>query len=464
MSEGRILIVDDELDVRLATEEWLCANGFDARATADALAAVECIVRGAGASRDAGGGPACWRPDVVLSDLRMPGRDGLWLLDAAHGADASLPVVLLTGHGDVASAVDAMRRGAHDFLEKPYNADHLVEVLRRAVASRRLEDELALLRAARAASLAQRLMGASAPMDALRAQVAELARLDVDVLLRGETGTGKEVVARALHDLGPRAGGAFVPINCAAIPADMIESELFGHAAGAFTGATRRRIGRFAHASGGTLFLDELESMPAPMQAKVLRAIQERRVEPLGTNDSEPIDVRIVAATKVDLGALVAAGGFRSDLYYRVNTVELLLPPLRERGDDAVALFAAFVAQSARRHARASPPVDAATLATVRSRAWPGNVRELRAAAERHALGLPLDGLMAAADPAAPGTDAGDDLPARLAAFEQRLIAEALRSCGGDTLLAAQRLGIPRRTLTEKMNRLGVRRDDSSSD
>lgn len=437
---GSVLIVDDEAQVRASAAEWLTLSGFDV-ATADGADAAERML------------PAR-RLDAVVTDLRMPGRDGMALLDAAGRADPDLPVVMLTGHGDVAAAVEAMRRGAHDFLEKPYDADHLVAVLDRAVRQRRLAAELARLRDAAGdpRRIEDRLAGVSPAIRGLRDRILRLAAVDVDVLIVGETGTGKEIAARALHDLGPRARGNFVAVNCAAVPEPVFESEMFGHARGAFTGAAADRVGKLAFADGGTVFLDEVESMPPSLQAKVLRVIQERLVEPLGGNRQVPVDVRFVAAAKVDLRAESAAGRFRADLFYRLGTVELSIPPLRDRPEDIPLLYQAFRSDAARRFGLPDRPPAAAELAALAAMPWPGNVRELKAHAERAALAL---------DHPPPGPAAqGATLPEQVAQFEAARIREALDTAGWRTGDAAERLGIPRRTLNEKIARYGIRRAD----
>lgn len=440
MSRGIVLLVDDEENVRESAREWLALSGFDVIAAPDAetaLASLEPI-----------------RCDVLITDVRMPGMGGLALLAEARRRDPALPVILLTGHGDVPLAVEAMRGGAHDFLEKPYDADHLVAVLDRAVAQRRLNAEVERLRDAVGASVSieTRFVGDSAPARALRAQVAQLASLDVDVLVHGETGTGKEVVARALHDFGKRRDGPFVALNCAAIPESVFESEVFGHDRGAFTGAAQKRVGRIEHAAGGTVFLDEVESMPLALQAKLLRVIQEREVEPLGSNRRVPVDVRFVAATKADLRAESDAGQFRADLYFRLATVVVTIPPLRQRRQDVALLFRHFCIEAAARHGVDAREPEAGLLAALEDAEWPGNVRELRAAAERFALGL-------AVDTSTPG--AGDEkqqsLAGRVAAYEARLIGQALAGTGGNTQEACRLLDVPLRTLNEKIQRHGLR-------
>jgi two-component system C4-dicarboxylate transport response regulator DctD len=443
MNRGRVLFIDDEADLCQAAEDWLGVCGF---AVTSSIAPAEAIAR-----VDPGA------LDCVVTDVRMPGMTGIAVLDHFRATAPDLPVVLLTGHGDVPLAVQAMRSGAHDFIEKPYDAELLVAVLDRAVERRRLGRELVRLRqSAGGADLEDRLVGLSAPMVALRKSILQLADIDVDVLVTGETGTGKEVVARALHDFGNRAKGQFVAINCAAIPETVFESEMFGHARGAFTGAAAERIGKLEYARGGTVFLDEIESMPLSLQAKVLRAIQERRIEPLGSNASRPIDVRFIAASKVDLRAESEAGRFRPDLYFRLATVDLPVPPLRERREDIALLFNLFAGRAAQRFGMAVHAPALPSSLSVSS--WPGNVRELKAMAERIVLGL-------GQQRKGQGEGMQQTLSDRVAGFEATIIEEALRDAGGSTALAAQALGLARRTLNEKIARYGLRVDaDAGSD
>jgi two-component system, NtrC family, C4-dicarboxylate transport response regulator DctD len=357
-----------------------------------------------------------------------------------------------------------MRQGAFDFIQKPYVPDDLVTSLRRATEQALLKREIADLRRrldGGDGELALRLVGGSQVTERLRQTVRELAQIPTDVIILGETGTGKEVVARCLHDFSPRAKGPFVAVNCAAIPSELIESELFGHEAGAFTGAGAQRVGKFEFANGGTLLLDEIESMPLLAQAKVLRVIQERVVERVGSNRQIPLDVRIIAASKVDLGAESQAGRFRADLYYRLNLATVHLAPLRQRGDDSVLLFHHFLGEAAKRFGRPTPPLHPADLSAIQQHSWPGNVRELKAAAERFAIGLDATGrsLAAIIGPAdhAAGEPTGD-LGERVAAYERQLIEAELARQNDSIAAAAAALNVPRRTLSEKMARLGVRR------
>ncbi len=441
-----VLLVDDEEPMRRAVEQWLRLSGHPVEAFPAAAPVLDRIRHD--------------HPGILVTDLRLPGMDGMELLRRVLALDPDFPVVVMTGHGDVTTAVEAMRLGAYDFVEKPFAPERFIEIVGRAGEKRRLVlDNRQLRRAAAEDSLESRIVGTSAAARRLRAAVAEIATSDASVVLHGETGAGKDLVARAIHDFGRRARHPFVAVNCAAIPETMVESELFGHEAGAFTGALARRIGKFEHAHRGTLFLDEIESMPAAVQAKLLRALQDRAIERLGSNKLVEADIRTVAASKVDLKAAGAEGRFRPDLYYRLCVVELHIPPLRERGDDVVLLFEHFVAASCERHGRDKRPIGAGTLAALRGHSWPGNVRELRNAAERYALGFGtaleprLDGAM----------PAGGEAPARTLAevleeTERRLIERCLAETGGNIAAAMERLGLPRRTLNEKMARLGIDR------
>lgn len=440
---GRILLVDDDADMIASVSDWLSISGFDVRATRDPLTAAGLIT--------------AFEPETVVSDIRMPGKDGMALLSDIRTRDTTLPVVLITGHGDVALAVRAMREGAEDFIEKPYDADHLVSVLSRAVEKRRMAREIERLERLVAAGghggAEDGIIGESPAARRLRDQVATLAGIDIDILVIGETGTGKELVARALHEGGPRRTKPFVAVNCAAVPESIFESEVFGHMRGAFTGAQSDRQGKFEFADGGTVFLDEIESMPLSLQAKILRVLQERLVERLGDNKARPVDIRIVAAAKTDLTREVASGQFRQDLFYRLAGAEIVIPPLRERREDVPLLFSHFVRLATRRHGRPDRAVTSAELASLSRADWPGNVRELKAKAERFALGIG-EAFSGFAEPAAA---AGASLPDRLAAFEVAEIRAAMAAAGGRSARAAEILGIPRRTLNEKLARFGIR-------
>ncbi|QIB33962.1 sigma-54-dependent transcriptional regulator [Ancylobacter pratisalsi] len=441
-----VLLVDDDEEVRQAYGQTLELDGLTVATFGSSGAAVKPL------SPEFQG--------VVVTDVRMPGMDGFAFLDGVRRLDPEIPVVLVTGHGDVPMALKALRAGAWDFIEKPADPVLLVQTVRRALEHRHLVLENRLLRAQAAGRdgvdedvWARRLIGRSEPMQRLRRTLAVLADTRTDVLIFGETGTGKEMAARALHDFGRRRAGRFVAVNCAAIPENMIESELFGHEAGAFTGARERRIGKIEHAHKGTLFLDEIESMPLAAQTRLLRALQERSIERLGSNVEIQVDIRVLAATKVDLLALSGEGRFREDLLYRLNTVTVRLPPLRDRRDDIPALFRHFVTLLAERDGVPAEPAGAATLAQMMARPWPGNVRELRNAAERHVLGL------GEADEAVPAPADGLSLEAMVDIAERQAIAQVLVRHGGRVGQSAEALGISRKTLYLKMRKHGLERD-----
>jgi two-component system C4-dicarboxylate transport response regulator DctD len=433
-----VMVVDDESSIRKAVEQWLSLSGFEVQLFSRAE---ECLA--ALPAHFAG---------VILSDVRMPGMDGLALLAEVQKRDADLPVILLTGHGDVPMAVEAMRDGAYDFLEKPFSPETLLGSLRRALEKRRLVLENRALheQADNRAKLDATLLGVSRGLQTLRRQVLDLAALPVNVLIRGETGSGKELVARCLHDFGPRADKPFVALNCAAIPEQLFEAELFGHESGAFTGASGKRIGKLEYADGGTLFLDEIESMPLAQQVKLLRVLQEQKLERLGSNQSIRVDLRIVAATKPDLLDEARAGRFREDLAYRLNVAELRLPPLRERREDIPLLFENFAHSAAQRLGRTFPPLSGAQLSHLLSHDWPGNVRELANVAERQVLGL---------DEPAPGIDPGQSLAAQQEAFEAQCLRAALTRHKGDVKAVLEELQLPRRTFNEKLQRHGLSRE-----
>jgi two-component system C4-dicarboxylate transport response regulator DctD len=437
-----VAFVDDEPDLRAANEQSLLLAGyrpllFD-RAEA-ALAAIDAGFEG-----------------VVVTDLRMPGLSGLDLFRRLRARDADLPVILVTGHGDVATAVDALHEGVYDFIAKPYPAARLMDAVRRAGEKRRLILENRRLRAlaAQGSEADAPLIGDSPAMQRLRRTLRQIADADVDVLVEGETGSGKEVVASALHGWSRRASHPFVALNCGALPETVIESELFGHESGAFTGAAKRRVGRIEHSGGGTLFLDEIESMPLALQVKLLRVLETREVEPLGTNERRPVDLRVVAAAKVDLGAAEARAYFREDLFYRLNVVTVQIPPLRERRDDVPLLFATFLERAAKRFRREPPPLSPSVARHLREHDWPGNVRELVHFAERVALGI--EDLAETPD----AGRAGWTLPERVDAFEADAIRAALEESNGDVKRTIDALGIPRKTFYDKLQRHGISRKD----
>ncbi len=445
-SGGKVLFIDDEPEVRASGAQTLELSGFEVTALASAEEAVEHL------GED-------W-PGVVVSDVRMPRMDGMALLKRVRAMDAELPVVLVTGHGDISMALQAIRDGAYDFLEKPAPPEYLIDVVARALDKRRLVLENRALRRELNVLVETDgcIIGRTPVMVHLRDTIANLADAGVDVLVVGETGTGKELAARCLHDFGARREGRFVAVNCGALPETIIESELFGHEAGAFTGADRKRIGKIEYAHRGTLFLDEIDCMPVHLQVKLLRVLQERTVERLGGNETVPVDIRVVAAVKIDLKKACERGEFREDLYYRLNVVNLSLPPLRDRVDDIPLLFRHFVIAACSRYQRPIPPLEPAQAARLTAHDWPGNVRELKNAAERFVLGIAGDGphlAGMAADPPEPAA-----LPDQVDRIEKQLIIQALERCGGRINDTAAALGIPRKALYLRMRKFGLQRDD----
>lgn len=428
-SKPLVLVIEDDPPVRLGIEQALMLADMPARGFDRAEPALERLAAGFGG--------------VVVCDVRLPGMDGMAVLERVVAIDRDIPVVLVTGHGGIDMAVRAMREGAYDFIEKPFSSDRLVDVVRRALDRRRLVLENRELRERLSTRQAPRLIGEVAAIQNIRRLVGTIAPAEVDVLIYGETGTGKEVLARALHAASGRSG-EFVAINCGAMPESVFESEVFGHEAGAFTGAIKRRIGKIEHAAGGTLFLDEIESMPLALQVKLLRVLQERRLERLGSNQAIPVDCRVIAASKADLKALSDAGGFRSDLYYRLNVICIDLPALRERRADIPLLATHFLIEAAERYRCAVPPLPDSRIDEWMRHDWPGNVRELRNAVDRFCLGVA----------AATERDPDDaSLVQRVDRFERELIEQALRRAGGNVSATAERLQLPRKTLYDKLQR-----------
>ena len=442
----RVLLVDDDEQMRRSTAQALDLAGF----------AVEAVGSGEEALTLAGPGFS----GAVVSDIRMPGMDGMTLLGRLHEIDPEIPVILFTGHAEVPLAVEAIRSGAYDFIEKPFVVHDLATVIRRAIGHRGLVLENRRLRAVagKRDDVEARLPGRTEVMVDLRYRLRAIGASDADALVIGPTGAGKEVVARTLHDISARGSRPFVAINCAALPEALIESELFGHEAGAFPGALRPRYGKFEHARGGTVLLDEIGSMPPDTQAKLLRVLQERVITRLGANDPVPLDVRFIATSKEELSALVARGQFREDLYWRLNVAVLRVPPLSARREDIPLLFLHLMRESAARHKLAEREVPAAFLSGLAAHDWPGNVRELRNLAERILLGLEDPHGPPALGGAADGMTGGDRLPDRVAQFERSLIAGAIAVHGGRLRAVYEGLGISRKTLYEKMQKYGLDR------
>ena len=440
MFEGfKVLFIEDDPPVRASLVQTLELSGLAVQAFGSAELALPHITPGA--------------PVIVITDVRLPGIDGLTLLDRVGSIDAGIPVVVVTAHGDIAMAVRAMRSGAYDFIEKPFAPERFVEAAIRALDKRVLRVALDELRE----QLAQRsgieavLLGQSAAMQEVRRMILRLAATSADVMIEGETGTGKELVARCLHDHSNRRDRHFVAINCGGLPETLFESELFGHEPGAFTSAAKRRIGKIEHANGGTLLLDEIESMPMAMQIKLLRILQERKVERLGSNEETPVNLRVVAATKSDLLALGEQGQFRSDLYYRLNVAVLKLPPLRERREDIPLLFEHFVAQAGNRYGLPVPERTPELLRELLAHDWPGNVREIRNTADRHVLAAGAADVVGQEAALAPLS-----LAQQMEMVEKTLIEQALRRHQGRMQDVMQQLGTPKKTLYDKLHRHGI--------
>ena len=459
-----ILVADDDGDIRLALEMLLSYEGFEVWTAKDGEEAWTRL------EREAAGGR---RPAMVLTDLKMPKVDGLELLDLVTAQENGPPVVLISGHGDVSIAVDAMQRGAANFLEKPLDENRVLVTLRATLRERALETENTGLR--RRLAGRWELVGQSEAMVQLREQVERVADSDAAVLITGENGSGKEVVARNVHVLGPRATGPFVTVNCAAIPGELIESELFGHEKGSFTGAVERRTGHFEAADGGTLFLDEIGDMPLAAQAKVLRALETHEITRVGESGSRAVDIRVLAATNSDLARAVEEKTFRMDLFYRLNVVPLRVPPLRERLEDVPLLVERFLAEMAERTGGAPRGVDAGYLELLAELEWPGNVRQLRNLLEGAAVfaggevitRADLEQVLAGGPALSPGgagaLEAGHD-PFQAATFEEfKNVSEELffqirlAENNGNIKRTAEQLGMQRSHLYKKLDRYGLR-------
>jgi len=461
----RLLIVDDEEAARYGMRRALEAFG--------------CEITEAESAESARALTSDSKFDLLLLDVNLPGISGLDFLKELQSDPSDSPlVIIITAHGSERVAVQAVKSGAYDYLSKPFELDDLRLVVKNAFETIQLRRENRSLRRRIEIEASQRgaLLGNSAAMQNVRAMIEKVADTDATVLVRGESGTGKELVARELHERSTtRRAGAFVAVNCAALPTELIESELFGHEKGAFTGAAARRQGKFEQATGGTLFLDEIGDMSANVQAKLLRALEERRIERLGGNDSIPVDVRIVSATHRALEEEIATGNFRADLFYRLRVVTIDIAPLRERREDIPLLAAAFARQAVERHGLPERPLSREALRTLMEYDWPGNVRELKNAIERAAImsegdelsvsdlehepaaraNVPPLSIPANGDLAVPYTsDFRDDRRE----FERRYIARCLEESGGNVTRAASILGMHRQSLQHKLRELGLGR------
>ena len=442
-ARATLLIVDDEPNIRRMLQGVLGDEGYRCLVASD-LPAARVLLES--------------EPiDLVLLDVQLPGEDGLQLL-----RDAQLPpVIMMSGHGSIATALSAIRRGALDFLEKPLAVERLLVAIANGLERTRLAEENRRLREA---GPGDELLGESEPMQQLRATIDRVAPSDARVLITGENGTGKELVARALHRLSARSHQTFVKINCAAIPSELLESELFGHEKGAFTGALRMRRGKFELAQAGTLLLDEIGDMNPTTQAKLLRVLEENELERVGGERSIRLDVRVLAATNQDLEAKIAVGSFRKDLYFRLRVIPVHVPPLRERKDDVELLARHYLAHFARENGCSEPRLESAAWQRLRAHAWPGNVRELRNLMERLVIlfsGAQVSGsqiVVLLGGAVASDRDPHEGLPLseRLEAYERRILVQALEQSGGNAAEAARELGVDRANFHRKLKRLGL--------
>lgn len=462
-AKGRpILVVDDDGDIRAALEMLLQYEGYEVITARDGRDALRRLDREEAEGRE---------PALVLCDVKMPGMDGLSVLEKIQERKSPPPVVMISGHADVTMAVDAVRRGAVDFLEKPLDQNRVLVSIKTALRQHKLTAENTSLK--RQLSQHWEIRGETEVMQGLRAQVERAARSDAPVLITGENGTGKEVVARNLHLLSQRVGGEFVAVNCAAIPAELIESELFGHEKGSFTGAHDRRIGHFEAASGGTLFLDEVGDMPLAAQAKVLRALETHEIARVGGAGTIRVDLRVVAATNSDLSKAVEEKRFRLDLFYRLNVIPLRVPALRERREDVPAFVDYFLARIAEREGRAPRAIEPAALDLLRSLDYPGNVRELRNVIEgAHVFAegdvlrrADIEAILAGPGRAAQAPKLSEGDPFASSSFEDfKSRSEALffrlklEENGGNVKRTAERLGMQRSHLYKKLDRYDLKR------
>jgi len=465
VSAASILVIDDEKNIRRTLRMVLEGEGYDVDEAESAERGLERVAEG---------------PDLVILDVRLPGMSGLDALTRIRAEHPALPVLMISGHASVGEAVQAVQAGATDFFEKPLDRDRVLVRVKNALEKRALEQEVRRLRAD--AERRYEMIGESPVMKALYRDIEKVAPTRGRVLITGESGTGKELIARAVHRLSPRRDAPFVKVNCAAIPGELIESELFGYERGAFTGAQARRKGMFELADGGTLFLDEIGDMSLNAQAKVLRALQSGEVTRVGGEKPISVDVRVVAATNKDLEKAVAEGEFREDLYFRLNVVPVRSPALRERREDVPALAAAFLRDFCAENGLKDKPVAAEVLERLQNKPWPGNVRELRNVVERMAIlsgdtievdDLPEDGKLARASAAKhAGGELGlpdpihDEDGRRLTLreyrdrAERRYLVSTLEECDWNVSKAASLLGVERTNLHKKMRSLGVQREE----
>ncbi|CAN5667120.1 sigma-54 dependent transcriptional regulator [soil metagenome] len=452
-NQPKVLIVDDEMSILDTLRILLKREGFEVRTAVGGQQGIDALRESL--------------PDFVLSDIRMPGVTGIDVLNAARQIDPTLPVILMTAQASLQSAIQAVNQGAYYYIQKPFQNDELVVICRRAVEARQLKKENQALKTEirrRDASTAGRPIGRARPFAEALKMAETVAPTDSTVLISGESGTGKEVVAHYIHALSDRSGGPFLSINCGALPENLLESELFGHTKGSFTGAVRDKDGLFVAARRGTFFLDEVGEMSPATQVKLLRALQEREVIPVGATEAVPIDVRIIAATNRDLEEEIRRGSFRSDLYYRLNVITLHLPPLRSRGDDIPMLADHFLQRYAESRGKSAPRLESETLAALQRYDWPGNVRELENALERAAIlsssatEIGVDALPASVTTPRSQPLVSDTLPdnPQLEIIERAYIHWVLQAEGGNKTRTAEVLGIDPSTLYRKLIRYGL--------
>ncbi len=449
---GKIIIVDDEKNVALGYKRNLERSGYEVEIFDSAKIVLSRLNNN-------------W-PGILISDVMMPEMDRFTLMKQALKIDPELPVILITGKGNISMAVQAMKDGAYDFVEKPTEIETFLEVVKRALEKRNFVMELRELRAevSNQNNIENQIIGKSESIKRLRHVVQNVAQSHADILLLGETGTGKDLIAKCLHQNSKRKERNFVAINCGAIPESIIESELFGHESGAFTGAIKTRIGKFEFANQGTVFLDEIESMPLNLQVKLLRVLQERTVERMGSNKLISLDIRVIAATKIDLKEASKTGQFREDLYYRLNMVEIKIQPLRDRKEDIPILFQHFVAEVCKRYNQSIPQLSKRLFDQLLERDWEGNIRELKNEAEKHMLGLDMppmeinSGFENSHSNIQIEKDKLPPLADRITEFEKQLIEKELRRNNGNISMVLESLQIPRQTLRNKMQKYNLNR------
>ena len=444
-----IYFIDDDKAMRQSLSQWLELSGYRITDFDRAYKALDKIDKSFSG--------------IIISDVKMPKMDGIELQQVIAGIDPDIPVILITAHGDIAMAVEAIQNGAYDFIEKPFEPERILDIAQRAMEKRRLilENRDLRLHLSAAEGLDARLVGSSPAMRALKREIIAIGPTEANILIQGETGTGKEVVARSLHDWSPRKGSPFLAINCAAIPASMAESEMFGYKSGAFTGATKNRIGKLEAAQDGTLFMDELISMPMEIQGKFLRALEERTITRLGSHRPRPIDFRLISAMNQSPQSAIEEKTLRKDLYYRLNTIELTIPPLRERKEDIPLLFSLFLERAAELYDREPVLPGPKGFSALMAHQWPGNVRELKSVAERYVIANiakneSLSSLLGHGpiNKAPEGTSLAD----QVRSYERHLIKDSLKRHHGNIQMVMDELSIPRRTLNEKMTRHGLTR------